>query len=194
MKSKKLLLVAGGIVILIAIFLATSYNSLVGKEEKVQQRWADVQATYQRRIDLIPSIVNVVKGVSGFESSTLEQLAAARANAASGLGGSSPTAENYRDQTASQDALAVAANRVILQVERYPVLKGTDAYSGLQTQLEGTERRIKIARTDFNGAVADYNSSVRSFPGNIVAKLFGFAPKDGFTAAAGAEKPVEIKF
>lgn len=90
--------------------------------------------------------------------------------------------------------MAGSVNRLIIQIERYPNLKGTDAYAGLQTQLEGTERRIRIARNDFNAAVADYNQKVRSFPGNLVAGLFGFSQKTGFQADAGAEKAVEIKF
>ncbi|HRO71858.1 MAG TPA: LemA family protein, partial [Chitinophagaceae bacterium] len=93
-----------------------------------------------------------------------------------------------------QDSLASAANRLIVVIERYPTLKGTSAYSGLQTQLEGTERRIKVARVDFNEAVADYNSTVRSGSAMLVAKLFGFKPMEGFQAGAGAENTVEINF
>ncbi|RYY53124.1 MAG: LemA family protein [Chitinophagaceae bacterium] len=194
MKSKKPLLVAGIIVVVIAIYLGTSYNSLVSKEENLKKTWADVQATYQRRLDLVPSLVNIVKGVSDFESSTLEAIAAARSRAASGQAGASLDGENYKGQSVAQDSLAAAANRVILLVERYPVLKGTAAYSGLQTQLEGTERRIKVARTDFNKAVAEYNNAVRAFPGSIAAGIFGFKAQEGFAADKGAENPVEIKF
>ncbi len=93
-----------------------------------------------------------------------------------------------------QDSLAAAANRLIITVEKYPTLKGTDAFAGLQTQLEGTERRVKIARKDFNAAIAAYNNSVRSFPSNIAAKLFGFHVKEGFESDMNADKAIEIKF
>ncbi|MFT3675690.1 MAG: LemA family protein [Chitinophagaceae bacterium] len=138
--------------------------------------------------------MNVVKGVSDFEQSTLEDIATARAKALSGLQTTTVNGENYAGQTRLQDSLAASVNRLIVVIERYPALKGTAAYSGLQTQLEGTERRIKVARQDFNAAVAEYNVSVRSSATGLVARLFGFKVKEGFTADAGSEKAVEIKF
>ena len=186
--------IAGGIIVLLVIFVVTTYNSLVSKEEKVKQQWAEVQSTYQRRLDLVPNLVNVVKGVSEFEQTTLEKIATARSNAASGASSADITAANYNRQGELQDTLAAATNRLIVVIEKYPVLKGTAAYSGLQTQLEGTERRIKFARNDFNAAVADYNKKVRGFPSNLVAGMLGFKSKDGFEAAAGSDKAVEIKF
>ena len=194
MKSKKSLAIIGVIVLVIVIFLVTSYNGLVGKQETMNKQWAEVQSTYQRRLDLIPNLVNTVKGVSDFESSTLEQIAEARGKAQAGQANATLSPENYTEQSAAQDNLAAAANRVIVLIEKYPVLKGTTAYRGLQTQLEGTERRIKVARNDFNGAVAEYNKSVRSFPTSVAAGLFGFKTQDGFTAGTGAEKAVEINF
>lgn len=188
------LIIAGAVLLLLVIFMISTYNSLVKKEEKVKQQWSEVQSTYQRRIDLVPNLVNTVKGVSDFEQSTLEQIAAARGEALSGMANDSLTAENYAAQQRTQDNLATATNRLIVVIERYPTLKGTAAYSGLQTQLEGTERRIKVARNDFNAAVADYNKQVRGFPGNLVAGLFGYKPKEGFEAVAGSDKSVEIKF
>jgi LemA protein len=187
-------LIVGGIVALLVIFLVTTYNSFVNKEEKVKQQWAEVQSTYQRRLDLVPSLVNVVKGVSDFEQTTLEKIATARSNAVAVASSSDLTAENVNRQNAVQDTLAAATNRLIVVIEKYPVLKGTAAYSGLQTQLEGTERRIRYARNDFNAAVADYNNKVRRFPSNLVAGLLGFKKKEGFEAAAGTGKAVEIKF
>lgn len=177
----------------VAIYFFTAYNSFVKKDEKVQQMWSEVQNTYQRRLDLTPNLVSVVKGISGFEQSTLVAIAEARNKAQRGLGGEA-TAENYGQQAQLQDSLAAASNRVIAVIERYPTLRGTEAYRGLQTQLEGNERRIKVARNDFNEAVASYNSAVRGFPGNMVAGVFGFKPREGFQAAAGADKNVEIKF
>jgi len=187
-------MIIGAVILLLVIFVVTTYNGIVKKDEKVKQQWSEVQSTYQRRLDLVPNLVNTVKGVSEFESSTLEQIAAARAEALSVRSAGELTAENVNAQQRAQDNLANAANRLIVVVEKYPTLKGTAAYSGLQTQLEGTERRIKVARNDFNAAVADYNKQVRNFPGNIVAGLFGYKPKEGFTAASGSDQSVEIKF
>lgn len=187
--------IVGGIVLFIFItWIITSYNSLIKKQEKVKQQWSEVQNTYQRRLDLIPNLVNVVKGVSGFEQTTLQQIAEARSKALSGLSNNEITGENYQRQQTLQDSLAATTNRLIIAIERYPVLKGTAAYSGLQTQLEGTERRIRVARNDFNEAVAVYNKKVRSFPTNIISGLFGFKKKEGFEAVAGSDKAVEIKF
>lgn len=186
--------IVGGIILFILIiWVITSYNSLVKKQEKVKQQWSEIQNTYQRRLDLIPNLVNVVKGVSDFEQSTLQQIAEARSRALAGLSNDELTSENYQNQEQLQDTLAAATNRMIILIEKYPTLKGTAAYSGLQTQLEGTERRIKVARNDFNAAVADYNKKVRSFPTNVVSGLFGFKVKEGFEADAGNDKAVEIK-
>lgn len=179
---------------MLGIITITTYNSLVKKEEMVKKQWSEVQSTYQRRLDLIPNLVNVVKGVSDFEQTTLIQIAEARSRAQKGLTITELNRENMADQQRLQDSVAAATNRLIIQIERYPTLKGTAAYSGLQTQLERTEYRIKVARKDFNEAVATYNRKVRNFPSNIVAGIFGFRQKDGFTADAGTDKAVEIKF
>jgi LemA protein len=192
-KKRNTALVVGGIIVLLVVFIITSYNSLVKKEERIKQQWAEVQNTYQRRLDLIPNLVNVVKGISDFEQGTLEGIARARGNALAGRS-DEISAGNYSRQQALQDSLAAAANRIIILIEKYPSLKGTSAYKGLQTQLEGTERRIKVARNDFNEAVAEYNKKVRSFPSSLAAALFGFRVKEGFQAAAGTDQAVEIKF
>lgn len=185
----------GGIVVLLGIYLITTYNSLVKKEEKVKLQWNEVQNAYQRRIDFIPNVVNVVKGQANFEQTVLTQLTEARAKASSTtVSPGELSADKYNQQVAAQDGLAQAANRLMVTVEKYPDLKGAAAFAGLQTQLEGTERRIKVARKDFNGAIAEYNSSVKSFPASMVAGLFGFPAKEGFQSDAGAEKSVEIKF
>ena len=196
MRNKKLtgFIVGGGILLILILWMITSFNSLVKKQEKVKLQWSEVQNTYQRRLDLIPNLVNVVKGVSDFEQTTLEKIAEARSRAISGLSNDEVTAENYRNQARLQDSLAAAANRMIILVEKYPTLKGTAAYAGLQTQLEGTERRIRVARNDFNAAVANYNRKVRSFPTNLIAGLFGFKKKEGFESVPGSDKAVEIKF
>ena len=185
----------GGIVIIIGIFLMVTYNSLVKKEEKVKLQWNEVQNSYQRRIDFIPNVVNVVKGQANFEQTTLQQLTEARAKAAAvTVSGNDLTADKFNQQVAAQDGLAAATNKLLITVEKYPELQGAAAFRGLQTQLEGTERRIKIARKDFNVAIADYNSSVRSFPTKVVAGIFGFKAREGFQSDAGADRSVEIKF
>jgi LemA protein len=187
--------IIGGIIVLLGIFLITTYNGLVKKEELVKLQWNEVQNSYQRRIDFIPNVVNVVKGQANFEQTTLQQLTEARAKASAvTVSGSELTAENFKQQSAAQDGLAAATNRLLITVEKYPELQGAAAFKGLQTQLEGTERRIKIARKDFNVAIADYNSSVRSFPTKIVAGIFGFKAREGFQSDAGADRSVEIKF
>ena len=196
MQNKKLtgLLVGGGILLILILWMITSFNSLVKKQEKVKLQWSEVQNTYQRRLDLIPNLVNVVKGVSDFEQTTLEKIAEARSRALSGLSNDEITGDNYKNQARLQDSLAAATNRMIILIEKYPTLKGTAAYAGLQTQLEGTERRIRVARNDFNAAVATYNRKVRSFPTNMLAGLFGFKKKEGFESVPGSDKAVEIKF
>lgn len=194
LNKRRTTFIAGGILVLLILYSVVTYNSLVTKEEKVKLQWAEVQNVYQRRLDLIPNLVNVVKGAAGFEQGTLIAISEARAKALSGLNNTDLSADNYKKQSELQDSLAATANRVIVMIENYPVLKGTNAYRGLQVQLEGTERRIKYARNDFNEAVATYNKKVRGFPSSMVAGLFGFKKKEGFEAAAGTDKAIEIKF
>ena len=153
-KNKTAWFIALGLLLLIGIFLITTYNSLVKKDEKVKLQWNEVQNAYQRRLNLIPNIVNVVKGVSEYEQTTLQQIAEARSKAASvNISSNNVSADDFTKQAAAQDELASATNNLIIRIEKYPTLKGTAAYSGLQTQLEGTERRIKVARKDFNEAI-----------------------------------------
>jgi LemA protein len=187
--------IIGGIFLLLVIYGVITFNSLVQQEEKVKLQWNEVQNAYQRRLDFIPNVVNIVKGQAGFEQETLVKITEARAKASSvTISSGDLSAEKYNQQIAAQNELATATNRLVIAVEKYPELKGTAAFEGLQTQLEGTERRIKIARKDFNGAIAGYNSSVKGFPTKLIAGIFGFQPKEGFQSDAGAEKVVEIKF
>jgi len=186
--------IIAAILIVLAIFSIVTYNGLVKKEEKVKLQWSEMQNAYQRRIDLIPNLVNVVKGQTGFEKTTLEKITEARAKAAAINVSSELTAEQLKQNEAAQNELAGATNNLIAVIEKYPTLTGTEAFRGLQTQLEGTERRVKFARKDFNEAVAAYNSSVRSLPTSLLAVVFGFRSKEGFQADAGSEKANEIKF
>ena len=185
--------IIGGILVVVGIWLITTYNALVKKDEKVKLQWNEVQNAYQRRLDLIPNLVNVVKGGADYEQTTLQKIAEARAKATA-INVTGINAENYQQQVAAQDELAAAANRLIIAVEKYPDLQGAKAFSGLQTQLERTELRIKIARKDFNAAIAAYNQSVKTFPTKLITGLFGFPAKEGFQSDAGADKSVEIKF
>ena len=187
--------IIGTVVIVIGIFLMINYNGLVKKEEQVKLQWNEVQNAYQRRTDFIPNVVNIVKGQTSFEQTTLVQVTEARAKASAvTVSANNLTADGYNQQVTAQDGLAAATNRLLITVEKYPDLKGAAAFKGLQTQLEGTERRIKVARKDFNRSIQEYNSSVRSFPTKIVAGLFGFKAKDGFQSDTGANRAVEIKF
>ena len=187
--------IIAGIIVLTGIYVIVTFNSLVKKEEKVKLQWNEVQNAYQRRTDFIPNVVNVVKGQADFEQTTLVKITEARAKAqAVTVSSGELSADTYNRQMAAQNELASATNRLVIAVEKYPELKGAAAFEGLQTQLEGTERRIKIARKDFNTAIAGYNSSVKSFPTKIVAGILGFKPREGFQSDAGADKAVEIKF
>ena len=182
------------ILVVLILYFGVTYNSLVKKEEKVKQHWSDLQTTYQRRLDLIPNLVSVVKGVSEFEKSVLQKVAEARSSALAGTGQQEVTAENYKKQKQLQDSLAANVNRMIVLIEAYPELQALKSYLALQDQLAGTERRIVVAANDFNESVYDYNRSVRAFPTNIVAGISGFKQKEGFESVAGSEKPIEVKF
>jgi LemA protein len=186
--------IVAAVVVVLGIWLITTYNGLVKKEEKVSLQWNEVQNAYQRRLDLIPNLVTTVKGGADFEQGTLQRIAEARSKATAVRVNNALTPENYNQQSAAQDELAGATNRLLIAIEKYPELKGTAAFRDLQTQLERTELRIKMARKDFNDAVATYNSSVKSFPTKIAAGILGFDAREGFRSDAGADKAQEIKF
>ena len=192
--GKKFGLTALIIFALLAIFFFTFYNSLVGKQENVTKTWNNVQSDYQRRLDLIPNLVGTVKASSDYEKETLTTLIETRAKAAQVNVTGSPTYDDYKKSEEANAAVVTSANKVIAVIEKYPDLKTTNSFVRLQDQLIGTERRIKFSRKDFNEAVMGYNKSVRSFPANIVAKLFGFSVKEGFQADMGADKAPEINF
>jgi LemA protein len=182
------------VLLLIGIYFMSAYNGLVASDESVKKYYSELQATYQRRVDLLPNLVSVVQANSEYEKTVLQQVAEARALAMQATQVSIPSGENFAALEGAQNNLANAANRLIAVIENYPNIKATEAFSKLQTQIEGTERRIKIARNDFNGAIKEYNESVRSVPTNLVAGIAGFKVKEGFQADAGASKSPEIKF
>jgi LemA protein len=194
-QRKRLWVIAGAILFIVVVFLAITYNGLVKEEENVKLNWGNLQNAYQRRLDLIPGLVNVVKGSADYEKQTFEQLTTARAKAQQViLSAPNASSDNYSRQEQAQAEMVGTMNRVIGLIEKYPDLQSTKSFSDLQVQLVGTERRIKVSRDDFNGAVAQYNKSVRKFPANIAASLFAFRPKEGFQSDAGAAISPEVKF
>ena len=183
------------ILVVLVSYTGFTYNNLVKSDEGVKKTWSDLQSAYQRRIDLVPSLVSVVKGSSGFEMKTLEDLMNARAKAQQIIISSNKADyQSYQHVETAQGEVAQSVNRVIAIAEKYPDLKSTKNYLYLQAQLEGTERRIKVSRNDFNSFVADYNKKVRQFPSNLVAGIFGFKPKQGFSSDMNAQNPPEVKF
>jgi LemA protein len=196
MKTKNLaLIVIVALVLIIGGCGCGGYNGLVKQDEVVKNAWANVQSDYQRRADLIPNLVNTVKGEANFEQTTLQNVINARAAATQiKVDPADLTPEKLQQFQQAQGQLSVALGRLLAVSENYPTLRANDAFRGLQTQLEGTENRIKVSRNDYNAAVQDYNVKVRSFPMNIFAGMFGFKPKAGFQADAGAEKAPEVKF
>lgn len=181
------------VVVLMGLYLWSSYNSLVKKDELVTVKWNEVENAYQRRLELIPNLVNVVKGVSDYEKDVLTGLSEARSKA-SGITVNLNTGEGTQNYIDVQNNLASATNTLILTMERYPDIQGTKSYKDLMTQLEGTERRIKVARKDYNEAIQTYNQYVRQFPSSLSAKIFGFDKKQGFASDEGAEQGVDINF
>lgn len=172
-----------------------NYNSLVEKQQGVDQKWAEVENQYQRRSDLIPNLVNTVKGYATHESSTLEKVTEARAKATS----ITIDAENLDEASlakfqAAQNELSGALKSLLAVSEAYPELKANENFMQLQAQLEGTENRITVARGRYTEAVADYNTSIKKFPTNIYAGWFGFTAKPQFKAEAGAEKAPTVEF
>jgi LemA protein len=171
------------------------YNGLVGKDEIVKESWAKVESQYQRRADLIPNLVNTVKGAADFEKSTLTGVIEARAKATqTTVNADQLTPENIAKFQGAQDQLSGALSRLLVTVEKYPELKANQNFLELQAQLEGTENRITVARNDFNAVVKDYNQEVRTFPTNLFAGIFGFAQKGYFTASAGSENAPSVQF
>lgn len=186
------------IVALLAFVLVrgcSGYNGLVAQDEIVKEKWNNVQSDYQRRSDLIPSLVNTVKGEVNFEQQTLIGVVEARAKATQvKVDPSNITPEKLAEFQQAQSGVSGALGRLLAVVENYPNLKANEGFRNLQVQLEGTENRIKVARNDFNTAVKDYNTQVRSFPMNLLAGMFGFKQKTGFAADPGSEKAPEVKF
>ena len=183
------------VVVIVAIFIFSSYNGFVSKEEAVNTAWSNVETQYQRRSDLIPNLVNTVKGYAAHESQTLASVTEARARATSiNLSAGELTPERLAQFQQAQADVRSALGRLIAVAESYPDLKANQNFIELQSQLEGTENRIAVARKDFNDAARKYNVAVRRFPSNLVAALFGFDQKPYFEAAEGTETAPQVEF
>lgn len=199
MSAKRKSLITIAVIAVIALFLFTSikgsYNGMVQKSENVDKQWANVENVYQRRADLIPNLVNTVKGYANFEQETLTSVIEARSKATSvTLDTDNLTPEALSQFQSAQGELSSALSRLMVVVERYPDLKANQSFLDLQAQLEGSENRIATERRKFNEVAQDYNTFIRLFPKNIWAGLFGFDKKAYFEAQEGADKAPQVEF
>ena len=184
-----------GVVAVVAIFFYATYNGFVNREEGLKSAWSNVETQYQRRADLIPNLVNTVKGYAAHETQTLNEVTEARARATSiNLSADDLTPERLAQFQRAQAEVRSALGRLIAVSESYPDLKANQNFLELQAQLEGTENRIAVARKDFNAAAQQYNVSVRRFPANLGARMFGFGQKPYFESAEGAAAAPQVTF
>ncbi len=190
-----ILIVVVGLVVILFSWGTSINNNLVTREEGVNQAWGNVENVYQRRLDLIPNLVNTVKGVANFEQQTLTAVIEARAKATSvQINPKNLDEGSLQKFQQAQNGVSSALGRLMVVVEKYPELKATQNFSELQAQLEGTENRISVERMKFNEAAQSYNTYLRSFPNSMFAGMLGFQKKAYFQAQAGAEKAPEVKF
>ena len=195
MKKNKGLIITIVVIALVALWGISSYNGLVSMDENVSNQWANVETQYQRRSDLIPNLVNTVKGYAKHESQTLESVMAARSQATQvKIDPSNCTPQQLAAYQKAQGDVTTALGKLLAITENYPDLKANQNFLELQSQLEGTENRINVARKDFNDTAKKYNTSLRRFPRNIVASMFGFEKRAYFEAEAGAEKAPKVEF
>jgi len=184
-----------GLVAIAVISSCGSYNRMVQKDEAITGQWAQVETAYQRRADLIPNLVNTVKGYADFEKETLTQVIEARAKATSvNINPENLDAAAIQQFQGAQDGLSSALSRLMVVVERYPDLKANQNFLDLQAQLESTENRIAVERRKFNDATRDYNTYIRRFPKNILASIFGFEKKGYFESTEGSEVAPTVEF
>ncbi len=188
--NRKTLWIAVGIIALVVIgWLGTSYNSFVSSHLAVNQSWAQVETQYQRRFDLVPNLVETVRGAANFEKSTLTAVTDARSAWAQ-----ANQAGSRSDVIGAAQGFDSALSRLLVTVESYPQLKATEQFAGLAAQIEGTENRIAVARKDYNDSATAYNTRISLFPGKLLASLFGFAPEPLFKSAGGAENAPNVQF
>lgn len=194
MKNKTLWIVLG-VVAVVVVWAVVSYNGLVTKQEKVSEAWANVETVYQRRADLIPNLVATVKGYATHEEQTLMAVTEARAKSTSlNIDPTTATPEQMAEWTKTQNEVGSAIGRLIAISESYPDLKANQNFMDLQKQLEGTENRISTERREYNQQVRDFNASIRRFPTNIIASMFGFEKMEMFEAQEGAEVAPVVAF
>ncbi|MBI3315479.1 MAG: LemA family protein [Candidatus Omnitrophica bacterium] len=194
-KGTMILLAVLGAVVLMTLAFTGLYNSLVGMEEKVKQAWAQVENVYQRRLDLIPNLVETVKGYAAHENETFVAVTQARSKAAGALSAdviNDP--QKFAQFQESQAALGSALSRLLVVVEKYPELKANENFLSLQAQLEGTENRITVERGRFNEAAQAFNTRLRQFPANVIGGMFGFKLKEYFKADAQAQTVPKVQF
>jgi LemA protein len=202
MKMKKLLLsplvILIGVVVIVALWVVSAYNGLVSLDQKALSQWAQVESAYQRRADLIPNLVETVKGAAEFEKDTFTQVTEARAKVGQMQLGNNPASdpEAFAKFQQAQDGLSSALSRLLVVVEKYPDLKATQNFRDLQVQLEGTENRINVERMRFNEAAQAFNTKRMSFPTVVIANFFGkrFQEKSYFKSQAGAETAPKVQF
>ncbi len=196
-KNLKILAVVAALALILVWRGGSSYNQLVKLDESVNSAWAQVQSQYQRRADLIPNLVETVKGAASFERETLEAVIQARANATRPEINAGEVLNNpqaFQQFQQAQDNLHAALGRLLVVVEKYPELKANQNYLDLQTQLEGTENRIAVERKRFNEIMQQYNSQIRTFPTNIFAGMFGFQQRPYFQATSEAQQAPKVDF
>lgn len=195
---KKWLIPVGIIAVIVIVIIAWSsgiYNSAVDREANAEQTWADVESSYQRRNDLIGNLVNTVQGAAEFERGTLTDVIEARSRATSvNVNAENMTAEQMEQFRAAQGEVSSALSRLLVTVERYPDLKANQNFMNLQSQLEGTENRINVARNRYNEAVTEYNKYIRRFPNNIFVGFYGFDEMPLYQADEGSEDAPEVEF
>lgn len=195
MKKGTITIIIVAIVAIIAFWAISGYNSLVSMDENVSNQWANVETQYQRRADLIPNLVNTVKGYAAHEKETLEGVIAARSQATQiKVDPTDLTPQKLAEYQQAQGAVTSALGKLLAVSERYPDLKANQNFLELQAQLEGTENRINVARTNFNNTAKEFNTAIRRFPKNILAGLFGFEKRAYFEAAEGAEQAPKVEF
>ena len=193
MKRNTIIIIAA--IVAIVGYCMSSYNTLVGQDEAVGTAWSNVENQYQRRVDLIPNLVNTVKGYASHEKETFEAVVSARAKATqTTVDIDDLTPEKIAAYQKAQGELGSALGRLLAITENYPELKANENFKELQAQLEGTENRISTERHKFNEVAKIYNTSIRRFPKNIIASMFGFEKRPYFEAQEGAEKAPEVKF
>jgi LemA protein len=191
----KNVLIGLGVIAILAFLLVIQYNRLIPLDENVKKSWAEVQNQYQRRADLIPNLVNTVKGAANFEQKTLTDVIEARAKATQmnvNAGDLSP--EKIKEFQAAQGQLSQALGRLMMITENYPTLKANENFLKLQDDLSGTENRITVARKDYNNSVESYNTEVRKFPVNMIAGMFNLKERPTFEADAAAQKAPTVNF